>query len=456
MEMSGLQAAAGSTPTRVRVKVMAFLCVLSFLTYYDRQCIVRAQKSIQEALAIDDGRMGLVFGAFWLAYALFEIPGGWLGDRFGARITLTRIVIAWSLFTALTGLATGFVTLLTYRLLFGAGEAGAYPNMARVQSRWLPMAERARAGGLLWLCARFGAGFAPLLFGKMVIGVESLQSTVGDSSGWDWFMRVPGWRVAFILSGCVGVVWCVAFYPWFRNEPRDKPSVNADELRRIEEGRGQAETGHRMEREMWWRLVKSPSLWAMAMYYFCGSVGWSFYVSWMPRYFEEVHGVTFEKSEWSSAWPFLCGGVACLLGGMLSDLLVRLTGWRRLGRAIFPVVGCLTAAVATLAIPQVSTQRAATRLMCVAFAAFDFGQGANWATIVDLGGRYAGVSTGFVNMIGNMGNAVQPYVGAQIFPVFGWGALFGIYAAAYLLAMMMWTVINPKRTFYDGHRRRET
>ena len=125
--------------TRVRVSVMAFLCVLSFLTYYDRQCIVRAQESIQASLTISDEQMGIVFGTFWLAYALFEIPGGWMGDRMGARFTITRIVLAWSLFTVLTGAATGFYSLLVYRFLFGIGEAGAYPNMARIQSRWLPI-----------------------------------------------------------------------------------------------------------------------------------------------------------------------------------------------------------------------------------------------------------------------------------------------------------------------------
>jgi MFS family permease len=437
-------------PTRVRLKVMVFLCVLSFLTYYDRQCIVRAQDTIQKALSLSDRQMGLVFSAFWLAYALFEIPGGWLGDRLGARLTLTRIVIAWSLFTAATGLATGFVTLLTYRFLFGVGEAGAYPNMARVQSRWLPIAERARAGGLLWLCARFGAAFAPLIFGKMMSGVASLQVAARGSPMVEWITTVPGWRIAFLISGVLGAIWCFAFFPWFRDDPRDKKSVNASELRHIEQGRGLIETSHHMDRRMWWRLLSAPSVWAIAMYYFCGSVGWSFYVSWMPRYLNDVHGLTYEKSEWSSAWPLLCGGVACLVGGMASDTLVRRTGWRRLGRAVFPVIGCLTAAAATLAIPFVNTARDATILMCIAAAAFDFGQGANWATIVDIGGRYAGVSTGSINMVGNFGHAAQPYVGALIFPVYGWPALFGAYAAAYVTAMSMWLFINPTRTFYDG------
>jgi MFS family permease len=433
--------------TRVRMAVIAFLCVLSFLTYYDRQCIARAQEDIQTSLGISDSEMGLVFGAFWLAYALFEIPGGWLGERVGARFTLTRIVLAWSLFTALTGAATGLYSLLVYRLLFGVGEAGAYPNMAHVQSRWLPRIEQARAGGAIWFCARSGAAFAPLIFGTITRGVESLQQAAGAS--FPSFAAIASWRVGFLLSGAIGVLWCLAFYPWFRDDPAEKAGVNEAELQHIESGRGNLESSHRIDGRVWRRLFASPSLWAMATYYICGSFGWSFFVSWMPRYLKESHGVSFEKSEWSSAWPLLCGGVACLVGGVLSDALVERTGWRRLGRAVFPVSGCLVAAAAMLAIPHVRTQREATLLMCVAAAAFDFGQAANWAAIVDIGGRYAGIALGFINMVGNLGNATQPYIGAEVFNRFGWSTLFGMYAVAFVLAASTWAIINPWRVFYE-------
>jgi MFS family permease len=449
MEKTGSLPAADEQPTRVRWKVLAFLCVLSFLTYYDRQCIVRAQETIQESLAISDRQMGLVFGAFWLAYALFEIPGGRLGDRFGGRVTLTRIVLAWSLFTALTGAATGFYSLIAYRLLFGAGEAGAYPNMALVQSRWLPKAERALAGGLLWFCARCGAAFAPLIFGTVTRTVASLQATTTQSGELNWFAGIESWRISFFVSGSLGVIWCVAFYPWFRDDPAKKESVNPAELRHIRQDHDDSAASHSASAGIWRKLFSAPSLWAMALYYVCGSFGWSFFVSWMPRYMKEAHGVTFEKSEWSSAWPLLCGAAACLVGGALSDAVVRRTGWRRLGRAVFPLTGCLVAAGAMLAIPYVTTQRGATICMCVAAAAYDFGQAANWAAIVDMGGRHAGVAMGLVNMVGNLGNAIQPYVGALVFTSLGWNALFGVYAAAFLMAGMMWTVINPLRAFYD-------
>jgi len=443
----------GERRTHVRLWVMVLLCALSFLSYYDRQCFVRAQEDIQRALALTDYQLGIVLGAFWLAYALFEIPSGRIGDRIGARFTLTRIVLAWSLFTVLTGAATGFISIVTYRFLFGAGEAGAFPNMARIQSRWLPIAERARAGGILWLMARWGAAFAPLIFGTMTRGIAALQAGLGESHASGWLATLPPWRIAFFASGAIGVVWCLAFYPWFRDEPADKYSVNEAERKYIEANRGAVENTHSHDAGVWLKLLSSPSLWALSLYFFCGSFGWSFFVSWMPRYMKDVQHIEFEKSEWSSAFPLICGGIACVVGGVLSDGVVKRTGWRRFGRAMFPMTGCLIAAAAMFALPHARNAHDATILMCVAAAAFDFGQAAAWASIVDIGGRNAGIAMGFINTIGCLAHALQPWIGVRVFNTLGWNALFGLYAAAYLLAMTTWTVTNPTRTFYgDSHR----
>lgn len=436
-------------PSRQRYVVMAFLCALAFLTYFDRVCIMRAHEDIQRDLGLTTGQMGLILGAFWAAYSLFEIPGGWMGDRYGARGTLTRVVLAWSLFTALSGTATGFATLLTYRLLFGAGEAGAFPNMARAQERWLPARTRARAGGLLWLTARFGAAFSPLLFGILLrtfdsSGFRAVLASAGLPSG------LPAWRFGFWTAGLVGVLWCLAFYPWFRDDPARKRAVNDAELALIGRGREkqQSETSHHVPREMWGLLVRSRSLWALGLLYLCASFGWSFFVSWMPRYLKEVHGVAFENSEIRSGLPLLFGGVSCLIGGMLCDALVRRAGRKRLWRAAFPVGGYVTAAAAMFAVRFTKDADQAAALLCIANAAFDFGQGANWATIVDVGGRYAGTATGLVNMVGNSGNAIQPYVGNAIIEHAGWDVVMGTYSVAFLLAASMWLFINPNRTFY--------
>jgi MFS family permease len=428
-------------PTTVRYRVMAFLCVLSFLTYFDRVCMMRAQVDVRRDLNLNDSQIAWIFSIFWLAYGLFEIPVGWWGDRFGSRRTLTRIVLAWSLFTALSGSATGFLSLLAFRFLFGVGEAGAYPNMARIQSRWLPLRSRARAGGLLWLMARWGGAFSPVIFGTMLRTFSHLEPVT----------HVAAWRMGFWASGFLGLIWVAVFYPWFRDDPADKRGVNAAELSLIRAGRppDEQQAHPTTPPGMWTALFTSRSLWAMALLYLCGSFGWSFFVSWMPKFLDDVHHVSFEKSEWASAMPLFLGGLSCLVGGWLSDLLVRRTGWRRFGRAIFPITGCSVAAAAMLGLRFVETPGQAVALMCVAAAAYDFGQGANWASIVDIGGLYAGTALGLINMIGNMGNFIQPPTGEWVLRTWGWPTMFVVYTGAYLAAATMWIAIDPRRKFYE-------
>jgi MFS transporter, ACS family, glucarate transporter len=439
-------------PTRVRYGVMAFLLALSFLTYFDRVCIVRVQREIQTELDVTDEQMGLVFGAFWLAYALFDIPAGWLGDRFGARLALTRVVLAWSLFTVLTGCATGLYSLLIYRFLFGAGEAGAYPNMGRVQSAWLPPAARARAGGWLWLSARWGGAFSPFLFAAMLRAIGTPLDPE-DPESWSvvpWLGGVSTWRVGFGVAGLLGVVWCLAFSPWFRNDPAAHASVNAAELALIRAGRSAAEGGGhgRTGPGMWRALLTNRSLWALTVYYVFASFGWSFFVSWMPRFLLDTYGTTFKSSESVISQPLLWGGISCLVGGMLCDWLVRRTGRKWFGRALFPLAGMATAAVAIYCVRFAPNAGWAIFLMCLAGAAHDFGQGANWASIVDIGGRYAGVATGLINL-GNIGNVIQPRVGAWIFNRYDWNTLFSVLACSFLLAASMWAFIDPRKRFYD-------
>jgi MFS family permease len=447
--------------TNVRYSVMAFLCVLSFLTYFDRICIQRAQADIQREVLTEnitilvweltpDQQMGVIFGMFWFAYGVFEIPAGWLGDRYGARVTLTRIVLAWSVLTSLTGAAHGFWSLLLIRFLFGVGEAGAYPNMARVQSAWLAPQTRARFGGLLWLVARWGGAFSPLLFGMMMRWADSqgFREAVAGIPVLGAFADLSAWRTAFWMAGVLGVIWCAFFYPWFRDDPAEKSGVNAAELEVIRGGRTGPPEGHSTPPGMWKGLFTCRSLWAMGCLYIFGSFGWSFFITWLPRYLEQVHHLPYEKSESPFEHPLFWGGAACLVGGVLSDWLVRRTGRKRLCRMIFPITGYAIGAAALFAIPFVQTPGQAIFLACLASAGHDFGQGANWATIVDIGGRYAGTAAGFNNMIGNMGNFIGPTVGILVVGAFSWNAAIAVYAGAFFCAGAMWFFIDPNTTFY--------
>ena len=440
--------------TRVRWTVMGFLCLLSFLTYFDRVCIMRVQGDIQNDLRISDQQMGYVFSAFWLAYSLFELPGGWMGDRFGARKTLTRIVLAWSLFMALSGSAIGFATLFTYRFLFGAGEAGAYPNIARVQSRWMPLRSQGKISGLLWLVARWGGAFAPMLLGMLLRRVDSagFRGFLDHQLGLHEISHLPAWRLSLWICGAFGIVWVLLFYPFFRDNPADKRSVNRAELELITAGREtkQIEAKPHFNLQTWTALLSSRDLWALAMFYAFGSFGWSFFVSWLPKFFKQAYQLDYSQSEGLTALPMLVGGAACLAGGWLSDRIIRATGKHRFGRAILPIVGRAVSAASVFAIQYVHTPMQATALMCLTMVAYDIGQGPSWAAIIEIGGSYSGTAAGFINMIGNMGgNVLQPIIGPWIFTRYGWGTLFKVYAALYLCSGAMWLIINPARRFYS-------
>src|SRR5262245_2536567 len=215
-------------PTSVRYGVLGLACTLSMITYLDRVCFGKAASYLVDDLglsSVDD--LKWAFTAFALSYALFEVPSGWLGDVFGPRRTLIRIVLWWSVFTALTGTVTqegflflsGLMTLALIRLLFGVGEAGAYPNIARALHNGFPARARAVGQGTGWMACRFMGGLTPLVWLLVTV-------TLGLS-----------WRGAFFLFGVLGVIWCIAFYWWFRDRPSEHPQVNAAEVELIEAGR---------------------------------------------------------------------------------------------------------------------------------------------------------------------------------------------------------------------------
>ena len=204
---------ASPSPTRARYGVLSFTLLLTAIAYLDRVCISTAAPVMKADLGLNDAQMGYVFSAFTFAYALMEIPSGWLADRFGPRLMLTRIVIWWSVMTALTGWAAGFASLFLIRMLFGIGEAGCFPSMSRAFARWLPAREHGRAFGLAVMTGAWGgAATQPLVV---------------------WMLGRMDWRHTFPIFGLVGIAWAVAWFWWFRDDPHNHRAVNESELRVI-------------------------------------------------------------------------------------------------------------------------------------------------------------------------------------------------------------------------------
>ena len=255
MSSPSASSSLGQRPTRTRYWVIVFAITIAIVQYIDRVAISQAKGDIARDMHFTDGQMGAIFAAFAMSYALFEIPTGWLGDKIGARKVLVRVVLWWSFFTAATGWAWSFVSMWITRFLFGAGEAGCFPNLTKAFSTWLPKNERTRAQALMWMGARWGGAFTPLL----VVSVMAFVS----------------WRVAFQIFAALGVVWAVIFWLWFRDNPRDHQGVNAAELELLKENAQNVE-GH--GNVPWRKLATHPSMWLLWGQYFCLSYGWYFFV----------------------------------------------------------------------------------------------------------------------------------------------------------------------------------
>jgi len=445
--------AAPARPTHVRFVVLAFLCVLAFLTYFDRVCIASVTPDIERDLRISENQMGFIFGAFWLAYGLMEIPAGSLGDRFGSRGTLSGIALLWSVFTALSGSAVGFASLLAYRIMFGVGEAGAYPNIATAQHNWFPARVHARIGGFLWLVSRWGGALSYVIFPALLAALASPTFRRSlHAPGLRLLANTPPWRMGFWICGLAGLVWVLLFYPWFRDDPARKSSVNTAELELIRSDRALGQQHHaRFDARIWRLLLTNRALWLISIAYLGTSFGWSFLVSWMNQFLQDNYHVPYQDPNWRwlKMLPLFVGGGACLLGGALSDAYVRRTGRVRFGRVIFPIVGSLVAAISMACIPLAKSSGQAMALVCLASFGTDMGQAPAWAAIIGIGGDYAGTAFGFVNMIANVGgNFLAPVLCPRIYHRFGWGAMMDVYAAAFLLGTVMWLLIDPTRRFY--------
>lgn len=387
-----------SSGAKYRHTVLALLFLLSIITYIDRVCISVAGPRMQQDLGMTPEQFGWVVGVFAIAYAAFEIPSGSLGDRIGPRKVLTRIVIWWSVFTSLTGLAWSYLVLLPIRFLFGAGEAGAYPNSSASISRWFPVAERARAHGLVWMASRVGGAITPFL-------VIPLQIRFG-------------WRASFFAFGFLGLIWAFYWYTWYRDYPHEKPGVTEEELREIgTPPRGQH---HGLP---WGRVVRSANFWSILVMYFAYCYGAFFFLSWMPTYLSAGRGFT-ERGLLFGTLPFILGGLANLGGGITSDVLVRKLGVKW-GRRTVGIVGLGAAAVFTVATILSTNQYVGLVFLALSYAGSDFMLPTAWAVCLDVGKKYAGAVTGAMNTAGQVGSFVSSVL-------FGY---FVVYANGWLPAL---------------------
>ncbi|HKQ78374.1 MAG TPA: MFS transporter [Blastocatellia bacterium] len=416
------EADGGGSNTRYRVLSLATL--LAAITYLDRVCISLTATAMMQDLSLNKVEMSFVFSAFTLAYAIFEIPTGWWGDRIGARKVLTRIVVWWSGFTIATAAAFNYSSLLLIRFLFGAGEAGAWPNAARVFSRWFPVAERGTAQGIFFMGAHLAGGLTPILVTAM--------------------LKVMHWRAVFVIFGAVGFVWATAWRWWFRDEPEEHKAVSRRELEHIQRGRGET-ASHHLDAATWKRILANRSLMALCAAYFTQSYGFYFFITWLPTYLEKERGFTSTRLGLLAGAPLLMSVLADFLGGVTTD---RMTGrfGLRIGRCGVGGVSLLLASVLLIAGTAIENSFAAVMLISFALAFSNFLLGASWGTCVDIAGSHAGVISACMNTAGQIGGFLSPIITAVFVERHGsWSAPLYLCGALYFIGALCWGLIDPRK-----------
>ncbi len=450
-------------PTRTRYWVLFLLCLLAMITYMDRAANGSAKKAIMEDLGVGEEDFFWVLIAFQLAYAMFEIPSGWLGDTRGPRSTLLRVVLWWSLFVGLTGFVgtsylggvyLGFTALIVIQFFFGVGEAGAFPNIAKALYNWFPAADRGFAKSIIWMSARFMGGLTPLVWVILTdwkIGGIHKPDADGVATGLSW-------RGAMWLFASVAAVWCFVFYFVFRNKPSEHPLVNEAERAEIDAGRIETKGPVQVP---WGKLVRSRNLWAICFMYVVTNFCWYFLMYFLPRTLQT------EFKKWTeepngrillallAGCPLLIGMFGCLLGGTLSDRYIRRTGDRKWGRRLFGMIGYGGAGLCYFAAAGVKLADPDNLFLFAFFLVLmgfmnDLIMAPAWAVCQDIGRDYAATVSGAMNMFGNLVGAVstllitgllmKKYPGTQ-----GILICFTMYGVVYFLGVGLWLLIDPTK-----------
>jgi D-galactonate transporter len=424
-------------PSYGRWYILGLICLMYLITYLDRVNISTAAPEISKEFGFDKITMGAIFSAFVWAYAIFQVPGGWLSDRFGARPVLATIVAYWSVMTAATALATGWLSFIVIRFLFGAGEAGAFPGATRAMQVWYPRRERGLVQGLTHSASRLGAAIAPPL-------VVLIMTTLG-------------WRSVFYICGAVGFVWSVLWYLSYRNLPEEHGLVNRAELERI---RGFGETGEinqaAVEKDAanvpWGTLLRSPNMWAIMCAYFTYVYCLYIFLTWLPSYLVDFRHFTLVKVGLFASLPLFAGVIGDTVGGVATDWLLKKTGSTKLARRSVAIVGLLSCAVFMVAAGMTEDAYTAVYSLTAAMFFLECTIGPAWSVPMDCGGKYSGTVSGMMNMAGNIGGAISPLVFGFLAQYENWAAPFVLSAALLVAGAAVWAFwLDPDQSVVEAH-----
>lgn len=415
----------------VRYLLVCWLLVLSAIAFVDRTNISIAGVEISREFHLDNSQLGWIFSAFLLGYAFFQVPGGIVSEKFGARRVLAFSVFWWGLFTVLTalipaGIAGGLALLIISRFLLGAGEATMYPAANRFVERWFPLQERGKANGIIFGGVGLGSGLTPPLVTAIMLRF--------------------GWRASFWFTAALGLAAGLVWYLTARDTPEEHPAVAADELAHIVTNRGDLrQSGISPTTGVpWSTILGSREVLALSASYFAfGYIAWIFF-SWFYIYLVQVRGLNLKATAIYSIFPFIAMTIGCLMGGVASDWIAR--RWsRRAGRSILPAIALAGTALLLVAGSRAHDTRAASAVLACGAGCLYLSQSCYWSASADFGGEHSGVVSGVMNFACQIGGAVTASLTPFLALHYGWNTSFVAATILALIGAIAWLLVDPDR-----------
>ncbi|MGN6317106.1 MFS transporter [Trinickia sp.] len=414
---------------RATMRVLLLLCVMYLITYVDRVNVSTAASAFGAELHLTHTQIGFVFSAFAYPYLIIQVAGGWVGDRFGPRRTLAICGIVWAGATILTGLATGFASMIAARLLLGLGEGATFPTATRAMSNWLPASQRGFAQGITHAASRIGNAVAPPLIVSLMVATS--------------------WRGAFIVTGVVSLAWALVWGWYFRDDPRDHPRITEGECEQLA-----TYSGNKARTPAPWRQLFARMIPVTAVYFCYGWVLWLF-LSWLPQYFLHNYHLELRKSALFASGVFFAGVIGDWLGGWVTDAILRRTGNVRVARNVMVGV-CMLLTLCSLApilfLSNISITLAA---LCLS-AGFFFNEmtiGPMWAVPMDIAPKHSGIASGIMNCGSALAAIVSPVIGGWLIDTTGnWNLPFVVSMALMAIGIVLSFVMSPDRSLDTDHQ----
>jgi sugar phosphate permease len=426
---------ATSPPTKTRWMVLLLISLMYMITYMDRTGISIAAPSMAKEFGLSQTAIGIVFSVFLWAYAIGQIPLGWLADRMGPRLVLLIIVPFWSVMTATTAIARGLASLIVIRFVFGLAEAGAFPAATRAMQLWFPKAERGIVHGVTHSFSRFAVAIVPFLAVSIMVAF--------------------GWRWIFYIFGAAGLLWSMAFFLVYRNLPEEHPKVNREELAQIRgcdpDGAIRPVELHPQLAPPWKIIFCSANMWYIAAGYCCFYYGTYFFVTWFPSYLLEYRHLSLKAVGTLASLPLFAGMVGDIVGGTLTDRVYRKTGKLKFARRVVAAPAMLASGLCL--IPAALAHSAWTAILCLTASLFflELVIGPAWAVPMDVGGEYSGTVSGVMNMAGSLAASLSPIIFGALVQRGFWITPFFISAGVLLTGALIWTLlIDPERSVVEG------